>query len=142
MSKHRFVARQFIPTLRFSALAAISLCLVHCSAEQADIANEPELGSVSQALEQCGGRSCQGSADCKINVPVCGVMSTAVCLIDSPRECVWKIDTTNSNCRCIEHDVRLCTVPGTGAAGVQVCTRFGTTAADWSACTTTPACSP
>lgn len=142
MSKHRFVVRPIVSALRLSAVAAFTLCLVQCSAEQpGDTASEPELGSVSQALEQCGGRSCQGNIDCKVNVPVCGVMSTAFCLIDPPKQCVWKIDTTNANCRCIEHDVRLCTLPG-GGAGVQICTKINATAADWATCTTTPACTP
>jgi len=68
-------------------------------------------------------------------------MNTAVCLADSPHECVWKIDTTNANCRCIEHDVRLCTVSGSGAAGVQICTKTSSTSAEWSTCVACPSCS-
>lgn len=143
MSKHRFVARSFVSALRLGATAAVTLCLVQCSGEQGgDSAGEPEeLGSVSLALETCGGRNCQGNADCRVNVPVCGVSNTATCLIDTPRECVWKLDTSNSNCRCIEHDVRLCTLSG-GGAGVQICTKTSSTSAEWAACTATPACSP
>jgi len=143
MSKHRFVVRPIAFALRLSAVAAFTLCLVQCSAEQGgESGSEPELGSVSQALEMCGGRACSGHADCKVNVPVCGVMNTAFCLPSPQRQCVWKIDTTNVMCRCIEHDVRLCTASG-GLPGVQICTSNSThTGADWAACTTTPACTP
>lgn len=144
MSKHRFVVRSFVFALRLGAAAAVTLCLVQCSAEEgADSANAPEeLGSVSQALEACGGRACAANGDCKTNNPVCSVQSTSVCLPDAPRECVWKLDTANSLCRCIEHDVRLCTTSG-GVAGVQICTsNVAHTGADWATCTATPACSP
>ena len=144
MSKHRFVARSFVFALRLGAVAAVTLCLVQCSGEQGgDSAGEPEeLGSVSLALETCGGRACGSNNDCKIGNPLCSVQSTSYCLLDAPRECVWKIDTANINCRCIEHDIRLCSLAG-GATGVQICTANGArTGADWAACTATPACSP
>lgn len=143
MSKHRFVARPIAFALRLSAVAAFTLCLVQCSAEQGgDSGSEPELGSVSQALETCGGRACASNGDCRTNNPVCSVQSTSFCLPDPPRQCVWKIDTANSLCRCIEHDVRLCTTGG-GLPGVQICTSNAAhTGADWATCTTTPACTP
>ena len=95
----------------------------------------------SQALEQCGGRACGSNADCKIGNPVCSVQSTSYCLLDAPRQCAWKLDTSNANCHCIEHDVRLCTLSG-GGASVQICTQVNSTAADWSSCIATPACTP
>jgi hypothetical protein len=142
MSKYGFVPRIVVFAVRLGDTAALTLCLVQCSAEQpGDGVAEPELGSVSQALETCGGRACGSNADCKIGNPVCSVQSTSYCLLDAPRQCAWKLDTSNANCHCVEHDVRLCTLSG-GAAGVQICTKTSSTAADWAACTATPACTP
>jgi hypothetical protein len=111
-------------------LALFFLLLVHCGAATVPPPTTPE---------HCGGRSCEGHADCKINVPVCGVTNTAYCLLDPPRECAWKLDTTNANCRCIEHDIRLCTT-SSGVAGNQICTKVSATAADWSTCVPCPTC--
>jgi hypothetical protein len=56
MSKHRLIVAPVMFMLRLGAAATVTLCLVQCSAEQGvDDSSEPALGSVSQALEQCGG---------------------------------------------------------------------------------------
>ncbi len=120
---------------RFLTLVPVAafLLLVNCGGAAVPPPTTPEY---------CGGRTCSGHNDCKINVPVCGVTNTAYCLMTPPNECVWKIDTTNPNCRCIEHDIRLCTVPGTGAAGNQICTKTSATSAEWSTCVPCPTCTP
>lgn len=141
MSKHRFVVRPIAFALRFSAVAAFTLCLVQCSAEQGgDSGSEPELGSVSQALIHCGGKFCSGSSDCLIGMPACALAAGATCF--GGYECTYKLNTGSSLCPCIENDVRLCTISGSGAAGVQICTKVTSTATTWAACTTTPACTP
>lgn len=52
MSAYQFVARTIRFMLSVGTAGAFTLCLVQCSAEQpGDTADEPNLGSVSQALE-------------------------------------------------------------------------------------------
>jgi hypothetical protein len=141
MSNYPFVARTPRLMLQLGAAAAFTLCLVQCSAEQpGDTADEPNLGSVSQALEQCGGKTCTAPADCLSGMPVCALSSGATCY--GGTECTYKLNTTSPGCPCIQHDVRLCTIAGSGAPGVQICTKVTSTATTWAACTTTPACTP
>jgi hypothetical protein len=142
MKKHRFGVRPVTFILRVASAAALTLCLVQCSAEQpTDGAGDENLGSISSALEHCGGVACAGSADCLVNVPACASSTGIVCTVGPPRECIYKLNTGSSSCPCLEHDVRLCTVaPST--PGVQVCTRSSSTATYWAACQATPACSP
>jgi hypothetical protein len=73
-------------------------------------------------------------------MPVCALTSGATCY--NGTECTYKLNTASATCACIEHDVRLCTVAGSGAPGVQICTKVTSTATTWAACTTTPACTP
>jgi hypothetical protein len=140
MSTYQFVARAIRFMLPVGTAAAFTLCLVQCSAEQpGDTADEPNLGSVSQALEHCGGKACTAPADCLSGMPVCALSSGSTCFNNA--ECIYKLNTGSSSCPCIEHDVRLCTVSG-GAAGVQICTKVTSTMTTWAACTATPACTP
>jgi uncharacterized membrane protein len=140
MKKHRFGTRPATFVVRLASAAALTLCLAQCSSEQPPDADE-NLGSISSALEHCGGVTCAGSSDCLSNMPVCASTTGVVCTAGPPRECIYKLNTGSSSCPCLEHDVRLCTVSG-GAAGVQICTRSSSTATFWSTCQTTPACSP
>jgi hypothetical protein len=71
-------------------------------------------------------------------MPVCALSSGATCYNNT--ECTYKLNTTSLTCPCIEHDVRLCTVPGSGAAGVQICTKVSSTATTWAACIACPSC--
>jgi len=126
--------RPTITWLRFCTLlplAALFLLLVNCGAGALPPPTTPEL---------CGGRTCGSNGDCKTNNPLCSVQATSFCLADAPRECVWKIDTANILCRCIEHDIRLCktaSIPN----GNQICTANSTrTGADWSTCVACPTC--
>lgn len=73
----RVVKNVFVATLGVGAV----LCLTQCVAEQGD---REDLASVSQAL-QCGSRSCSGTADCQVNVPVCAQGTSATCLPNAPR---------------------------------------------------------
>jgi hypothetical protein len=140
MSNYLF-ARTTRLMLQLCAAAAFTLCLVQCSAEQpVDTADEPNLGSVSQALERCGNKACTSQADCAGSMPTCALTAGATCYNNA--ECTYKLNTGSVTCPCIEHDVRLCTLSGSGAAGVQICTKVNTTTTTWAACTTTPACGP
>jgi hypothetical protein len=71
-------------------------------------------------------------------MPVCALSSGATCY--GGTECTYKLNTTSPGCPCIQHDVRLCTVSGTGAAGVQICTKVTSTATTWAACEPCPSC--
>jgi hypothetical protein len=71
-------------------------------------------------------------------MPVCALTAGATCFNNT--ECTYKLNTTSATCPCIEHDVRLCTVPGSGAAGVQICTKVNTTTTTWAACVACPSC--
>jgi hypothetical protein len=142
MKKHRIGPHPVAFVLHLAGAAALTLCLVQCSAEQpTDGAGYENLGSIASALEHCGGVACSGSLECQTNAPVCASATGVVCTAGPPRECIYKLNTGSSSCPCLEHDVRLCTVSG-GGAGVQICTRSSSTATFWSACQTTPACSP
>jgi hypothetical protein len=80
--------------------AAFTLCLVQCSAEQpGDTADEPNLGSVSQALEHCGNKACSSQIDCTVSMPVCALTAGATCYNNA--ECTYKLNT-GSSCPCIE----------------------------------------
>ncbi len=129
--------------LRLASCAALALCLVQCSAEQpADVAAEENLGSVSQALEHCGGVACTGLPDCTASPPVCVNPATIACptvVPPTPRECVYSLKISAS-CPCLEHDVRLCTI--SGSPGVQICNKVTSTTTAWGSCQTTPACTP
>lgn len=114
------------------SLAAFFLLLVKCA---------PAAVAPPTTPEKCGGRTCAGNADCRINVPVCAVTNTAICLQYAPKECVWKIDTNSSLCRCIEHDIRLCTT-SSGVAGNQICTKTSAASTEWSTCVPCPGCTP
>ena len=141
MSNYPFVARTTRLMLQLGAAAAFTLCLVQCSAEQpGDTADEPNLGSVSQALARCGNKPCSAQADCTVGMPTCALTAGATCYNNA--ECTYKLNTGSSSCPCIQHDVRLCTVPGSGAPGVQICTKLTSASTKWADCTTTPACSP
>jgi hypothetical protein len=119
-------------------MTGTTLCLVQCSSEQGEGEN---VGSVSAALEHCGGISCSGNADCQVNVPLCAQSISATCLPNPPRECAWKL-AISSSCPCMEHDVRLCT-QGNGSPSVQICTaNAARTATFWDACIACPSCSP
>ncbi len=131
--------------LRLASAAILTLALVQCSAEQqpTDATDTPDgpIASVTQALEHCAGVVCTGSAECAANIPVCALAAGMGCLLGSPRECVWRLNTASSSCPCMEHDVRLCTVaPST--PGVQICMKASATSTYWGTCQTTPACSP
>jgi hypothetical protein len=71
-------------------------------------------------------------------MPVCALSSGATCFNNT--ECTYKLNTISSSCPCIEHDVRLCTVSGSGAAGVQICTKVTSTSTTWAACVACPGC--
>jgi hypothetical protein len=113
------------------AATLLSLCLVQCKSSPSVV-----------GTEHCGGYTCTTNSNCMSGsvVPLCGDAVTASCQ-SVVHECVWKIKI-DSNCPCIERDVRLCTLSG-GGAGVQICTaNAGRTATSWATCTATPACSP
>jgi hypothetical protein len=93
---------------------------------------------VSSGNEPCGGKTCAGPTDCLIGMPVCALSSGATCF--NGTECTYKLNTGSSSCPCIEHDVRLCTVSGTGAAGTQICTKVSSTATTWATCAPCPSC--
>ena len=138
-STYQFVARAIRFMLPVGTAAAFTLCLVQCSAEQpGDTADEPTLGSVSQALERCGNKTCSSPADCSVSRPVCALTAGATCYNNT--ECTYQLNTTSATGPCIEHDVRLCTVSGSGAAGVQICTKVNTTTTTWAACVACPSC--
>jgi hypothetical protein len=140
MNTHHRIGRVTF-TLRLLCSSALALSLLHCSAEQTQDANESGLGSISSALEHCGGISCTGTSQCASNMPLCAISTSSTCLPDAPRECAYKLNIS-ATCPCLEHDVRLCTLGG-GGNGVQICTaNAGRTATYWAACTTTPACTP
>jgi hypothetical protein len=139
MSNYPFAARTTRLMLQLGAAAAFTLCLVQCSAEQpGDTADGPNLGSVSQAVEQCGAKGCTGPSDCLSNMPVCALAAGATCF--NGTECTYKLNTGSSLCPCIEHDVRLCTVPGSGAAGVSICRSVTSTSTTWDSCAPCPSC--
>jgi hypothetical protein len=78
--------------LPLGTTAALTLCLVQCSAEQpGDTADEPNLGSVSQALERCGNKPCSAPADCTGSMPVCALTAGATCFNNT--ECTYKLNT-------------------------------------------------
>ena len=139
MKKHRFAMGAVVLAFRLAGTAALALCLVQCSAEQAsDVAGDENLGSVSQALERCGNKPCSSPADCSGGVPACALIAGNTCFNNT--ECTYKLNTSSATCPCIEHDVRLCTVSGSGAAGVQICTKVNTTTTTWAACVACPSC--
>jgi hypothetical protein len=141
MKKHRFAMGAVVLAFRLTSTAALALCLVQCSAEQpTDVAGDENLGSVSQALERCGNKACSSPVDCTVGMPACALTAGAKCF--NGTECTYKLDTGSSTCPCIEHDVRLCTVAGSGAAGVQICRKLATAWTTWDPCTTTPVCTP
>jgi hypothetical protein len=109
--------------------APLFLCLSQCSAS-------PPPPAV--ATEHCGGKACAAGVDCLTGMPVCALTSGATCY--NSIECTYKLNTTSLTCPCIEHDVRLCTVSGSGAAGVQICTKVSSTATTWAACVACPSC--
>lgn len=103
---------------------------------------DENLGSVSQALEHCGGIACTGLPDCTAVTPVCANPTTIACptvVPPTPRECVYSLKISAS-CPCLEHDVRLCTI--SGSPGVQICNKVTSTTTAWGSCQTTPACTP
>jgi hypothetical protein len=125
MGPLRSASRRF-----FKLLAApLFLCLSQCSAS-------PPPPSAS--AERCGGKGCTGPSDCLSGMPVCAMTAGATCYNNA--ECTYKLNTSSVTCPCIEHDVRLCTVSGSGAAGVQICTKVNTTTTTWAACEACPSC--
>jgi hypothetical protein len=118
--------RQFFTLL---VAAPLFLCLSQCSASPPPSA----LGA-----ERCGNKACATTGDCTVGMPVCALSSGATCY--NGTECTYKLNTISPGCPCIEHDVRLCTVPGSGAAGVQICTKVNTTTTTWAACIACPSC--
>jgi hypothetical protein len=126
MEPPRSPKRQFF-TLIFAA--PLFLCLTRCSAA-------PPPAAVS--AETCGGKACAASGDCLVGMPVCALTSGATCFNNS--ECTYKLNTASSSCPCIEHAVRLCTVSGSGAAGVQICTKVTSTMTTWATCEPCPSC--
>lgn len=140
MNKQGFAAASVTFVFRVLLAGALAVSLSQCGAERSDVGTE-NIGSVSAALEHCGGVTCSGGADCQANLPLCAQLSSATCLNTSPRECAWKL-AISSSCPCMEHDVRLCT-QNNGSPGVQICTanapRTGTF---WESCITCPSCSP
>ena len=109
--------------------APLFLCLTQCSAS-------PPPSSVT--AEHCGSKTCSAQADCTVGMPVCALTAGATCYNNA--ECTYKLNTSSATCPCIEHDVRLCTVSGSGAAGVQICTKVNTTTTTWAACVACPSC--
>lgn|GEM_PF-4029589 len=126
MGPTRSLKRQFF-TLLFAA--PLFLCLSQCAAA-------PAPGAVT--AEHCGGKPCTAPADCLSGMPVCALSSGSTCFNNT--ECIYKLNTGSSSCPCIEHDVRLCTVSGSGAAGVQICTKVTSTMTTWAACVACPSC--
>lgn len=94
---------------------------------------------VSAGTEPCGGKHCSAPIDCLSAMPVCALSAGATCY--GLTECTYKLNTASSSCPCIEHTARLCTVPGTGAAGNQICTRVTASSTTWSTCAACPSCS-
>ena len=120
------------PTRQFFTLllaAPFFLSLSQCSASPPP----PSLGA-----ERCGGKACAAGVDCLSGMPVCALTSGATCFNNT--ECTYKLNTASSSCPCIEHAVRLCTVSGSGAAGVQICTKVTSTMTTWAACEACPSC--
>lgn len=141
MKTQRLAVSPVAFAFQLASAAALALCLVQCSAEQhADVAGDENLGSVTQALERCGSKPCSSPADCTVGMPVCALTAGATCYNNA--ECTYKLNTSSATCPCIEHDVRLCTVSGSGAAGVQICTKVTSTQTTWAACVACPSCSP
>jgi hypothetical protein len=73
-------------------------------------------------------------------MPACALTAGAKCF--NGTECTYKLDTASTTCPCIEHDVRLCTVPGSGAAGVQICIKLAVASTKWDTCQVCPSCTP
>lgn len=144
MSQYRFVASASVFVLRLAGAAALTLTLVHCSAEQSPTdtteTRDGPIASVTQALEHCAGVACAGTADCAANMPACALSAGTGCTQGPPRECVWRLNTSSTSCPCMEHDVRLC--DNSGSPGVEICMKDSATATHWGACQTTPACTP
>ena len=115
-------------------LGFISLNLLNCGAAHHPANPPPSLDS-----EHCGGLSCNTVGDCTANPPVCANLATIACPTQTPRECVYSLKISAA-CPCLEHDVRLCSVPGTGAPGVQICTKTNATTTAWASCVACPSC--
>jgi hypothetical protein len=126
MGPNRSPKRQLF-TLLFAV--PLFLCLSQCAAAPSPAA----LGA-----ERCGSKPCSSPADCSVGMPVCALTAGATCY--NGTECTYKLNTSSVTCPCIEHAVRLCTVPGSGAAGVQICTKVNTTTTTWAACVACPSC--
>jgi hypothetical protein len=112
-------------TRRFFTLLAVPLflCLSQCSA------SPPH---PSATAKQCGGKGCTGPSDCLSGMPVCALAAGATCF--NGAECTYQLNTGSSSCPCIEHDVRLCTVPGSGAPGVAICNALTSASTTWGNC--------
>jgi hypothetical protein len=109
----------------FTLLAApLFLCLSQCSAAS------PR--PLSASVKQCGGKGCTGPSDCLTGMPVCALAVGATCF--NGAECTYKLNTGSTSCPCIQHDVRLCMVPGSGAPGVQICIAANSEATSWGNC--------
>jgi len=127
MVKFRSIRRVRWSHLTLALTLPLLLCLTQCG-------TKPSISS-----EHCGGTACTVNSNCAqpTVLPLCGDSLTASCQ-SAVHECVWKIKI-DSNCVCIEHDVRLCTVSGN--PGVQICTANGArTNTSWATCQTTPTC--
>lgn len=133
--------RRLAFAVQLGAILLGTLALPQCSAPEATDTDESHLGSVTSALEHCGGVACSGSGDCATSAPLCANPASATCLLTTPRECAWSL-AISASCLCLEHDIRLCTLSG-GTPGVQVCTSNKThTGTYWAACQACPSCSP
>jgi hypothetical protein len=108
--------------------APLFLSLTQCSASPPP----------SALAARCGNKPCSSPVDCTVGMPTCALTAGATCYNNT--ECTYKLNTGSSSCPCIQHDVRLCTVPGSGAAGVQICTKVTSTSTTWAACIACPSC--
>jgi hypothetical protein len=118
------------PLFTLLLLTPLFLSLINCGASPPVVAS---------GTEHCGGKVCTGSSDCLIGMPVCALSAGATCF--GGTECTYKLNTGSSSCPCIEHEARLCTVAGTGAAGNQICTKVTASSTTWSTCAPCPSCS-
>ena len=138
MQSRKTFARHLVIALRLSILATGVLALPQCSAPEAADSEEAQVGSVTNALLQCGGVPCSSQATCLNNPPVCSVPNSGICLSNT---CAWSF-TANASCPCLENDLRPCALSG-GGSGMQICTSNKShTATFWAACAPCPSCTP
>jgi hypothetical protein len=132
--------------LKLGMGAALTLCLVQCSAEQdSDQSNTEPIASVESGVitnPHCGSVTCSSTTDCitVANWPLCAKTLSAQCHTVS-HECTYQIKTDPA-CPCLERDVRHCNINAT-TGGVQICVaNAGRTATYWDTCQATPVCVP